>query len=235
MKSDLKYRQYLKFLIPTVVYKSLTETAHARYLTAAWSFGLIIAGYLILSSQNILTIITPGVYYPFPVSDKRIPIQLTAFDRVHGTEITTLKLILPAQNSADFARRIAFLINEPSLIQDKSLDKEFKDVDNQADLGFSVKKIWTLPDLALPGKSQMIIDLRKDTVLQEVARFTESRGEDKERTIIYLDRYFTSLAETILKNDVTVSSVQFKLDGISDEIPGMQFPLNEIHTLESFK
>jgi hypothetical protein len=235
MKDFKKYLQYARYLIPTVAYDILTGNPRRRFLTASWSVGFIVAGYLILSSQNILTVITPGLYYKFPVMDKREPIELTGFHRVHGTEISTNKLVLRSGDSVEFARRIAFLINEPALIHDKNLDSEFKDVDNQADLGYCIKKIWLHSTKGKPGFGALMIDLRESTMIQEALRFTESRGDDKIKSAVYLDRYFTALAETILKNDSKVSTVQFMIDGQSKEIAGMHFSLKNPHSLADFK
>ncbi len=217
-------RKYFKYAVPSRAYELLTQSARARYLTASWSLGIVVLGFLILSGQGLFTVLMPGAYYPWPVQDRRTPVTLTGFDRVTGKETSTRRLILPSADSVVFARRIAYLINEPALIQDKNLDTEFRDLDNQAELAFSVKKIW------LKGNAELLIDIRESTMLEEVRKFAESRGEPAAKEPEYLDRYFYALTRSVLENDSQVQSVRFFIDGVSKDIPGMNFKLSKEHT-----
>lgn len=201
-------------------WKSLHEHAQTRFLTMAWSFVIVFGALMILSGSNPFRLLIPGLTFPWPVRDARVPVRIFQIPRGSETPTPVERRLLIEPSVERNAERVAVAISTLAEAED---DRSTLIVEPLPDIGFALRKAWYRAD-----RGELILDFRKRTIQEEVDRFFRGRTDagKKERGKI-LDLYFTALTQSIFSALPAPKTIIFLIDGQNASIEDMSFKLTE--------
>ncbi|EQA61565.1 LIC_10740 family protein [Leptospira alexanderi] len=209
------------------------------FLTYAW-IGIILffTSFILTGNSPFITLI-PFSLYDVGNRDHRTEITLYASDGERRVFPIRRKVLL---ENEEFRHKTMTLIGEisESSYFDKTLTNDkgeyYKSIKRLPEIQYAVKAIWKNGGI-------LILDFRKST-LQEIlsemkfridytyARRMNENEKQKEivrKKMALLDSTFLALEKTIFENFQDIQSVEYRLDGLSESIPGMEYSLNLSH------
>ncbi len=203
-------------------FQSLAVNPDTRYHTVLWSIVVVFVGFFGLAGSSPYNLLIPFVGFEHPSRDGREVVQIYGANR-SGQGLVPMERPFYRDGDAEGElRRLATLIALPQEVgvQDRSL--AYSDVEPLPDFGQAIRKIWRLP---AGGKTRVIVDLRRETIEQELAEFLLSRRDAAEQRLLFMDEFFTAYTASIFRYSADASSVEFLLDGKRESIEGMRFDL----------
>ncbi|MBM9578322.1 N-acetylmuramoyl-L-alanine amidase [Leptospira sp. 201903070] len=225
------------------LFRTATEDGVSRrtlFLTYAWIGVILFFTSFILAGHNPFITLVPFSLYEVGNRDPRTEITIYGSDGERQVFPVRRKVLLEED---EFRRKTMTLIGEIS--ESSYFDKAFasgkgehyKNLKRLPEIQYAVKAIWK-------NGNTLILDFRKST-LQEILSGMKFRidytyvqqqmkEEDKQKEIArkkmaLLDSTFIALEKTVFENFSDIQSVEYRLDGLPETIPGMEYSLNLSH------
>ncbi|MDH5656224.1 MAG: hypothetical protein OEZ34_09965, partial [Spirochaetia bacterium] len=185
-------------------------------------------GFFVLARVNPFRFIIPGLVYPIPVRDSREVQEIYLFSSEEKILKKIKKKLYISESIEQNIKNLSFAISGH-----KELREEvylFSDAEILPNLGYAVKKVWFYNE---NQSGKLIIDLREETLEEELALFFKDRQFPEYKTKSYfLDAYFDSLTRSILSIEKDVKIVIYLIDGEGKRLPDMRFNLAAPHISE---
>lgn len=226
--SDSMKSIFAPFAFVKKIFHRILREDRVRILSFYWSIAIIFLSFAILSSSNPFRLLVPGLAWQMPGHDWRSKVKLYGVDRNTGVLIPTTRLILKDKEPHILIRRIAEAVGSvPSLAERKYLDHS-SGTEVLPSLGLAIKRGWVLEQ---NGKKRILVDLRKETLENEMAFFLRERSASEEKRQHYMDGFFKALTYSILSILDDYESVEYTIDGTPHStFPGMTFDLSKTYT-----
>ncbi|MDV6235977.1 N-acetylmuramoyl-L-alanine amidase [Leptospira ellisii] len=224
------------------LFRTATEDGVSRktvFLTYSWIGVVLFFTSFILAGHNPFVTLVPFSLYEVANRDPRSEITIYGSDGERNVFPVRRKVLWEGD---EFRHKTLTLIGEigESSYFDKTVEsgkgEHYKNLKRLPEIQYAVKSVWK-------RGNGLILDLRKST-LQEIVSGMKFRidytyaqqmsEEQKQREIVrkkmaLLDSTFLALEKTIFENFQDVQSVEYKLDGLSEAIPGMEYSLDSQH------
>lgn len=210
--------------------RDLAEKPDTRYRTVLGALGIVFVALFSLASINPFTLLVPGLYYYPPMPAGTNQITLHGISQRTG-EIIRVKRLVDLDEDRPLEERalqIAHAVSRPLELSENRAAKRYEDLEPLPPLALSVRKIWYLSE-----KKQLILDLRRETLLEETRLFLQERGNDSVRRYYLLDGYFGALTPSLFAALPEVKSVQYLLDGRTESLEGMRYDLALTRTAQT--
>ena len=205
---------------------ALDQNPKTRFLTVAWSFCIIFVAVSSLSSSNPLSLLAPGLAFPFPVTDQRQSVELLGISSAEQKVLPVTRKMLIGPSVEANVQKIALLVSQPLGFTELSAVK-YSDLKPLPMLGLAVRKVWFLKETG-----HLVIDMRSRTLQEEFERFVKERSAAG-NPYHYLDGYFMALTGSVFQVQKEVRSISYLLDGKSGAWREMEFDLSLTRTRET--
>lgn len=206
-------------------HQRLMNDQSLRFKTVCWSLVITFVSICILSNSNPFRLLIPGWAVALPAVEQRAYVRVYGISRDSGQPVAATRPVSLDGGMEERLQRVAFLVNQPMGLDEKQFDESYRSLDFLPDLGYAIKRIWFVENLA---GGLVIVDLRKETVMQELDSFYRARqstAEDSDEMQL-ADAYFISYTASIFSVEDKAQAVQYLLDGQSAALPGMRFDLS---------
>lgn len=203
-------------------FQRLATEPDTRYHTVLWSIVVVFVGFFGLAGSSPYNLLIPFLGFEHPSRDGREVVRIYGANR-SGQGLVAMERPFYRDGDAESElRRLATLIALPQEVgvQDRAL--AYSDVEPLPDFGQAIRKIWRLPS---GGKTRVIVDLRRETIEQELAEFLLSRRDAAEQRLLFMDEFFAAYTASIFRYSADAASVEYLLDGKRESIAGMRFDL----------
>ncbi|PJZ58979.1 LIC_10740 family protein [Leptospira barantonii] len=225
------------------LFRTATEDGVSRktlFLTYAWIGVVLFFTSFILAGNSPFVTLVPFSLYEVGNRDPRTTITIYGSDGERQVFPVQRKVLLEDEEYRHKTMTLIGEISESSYF-DKTLEsgkgEHYKNLKRLPEIQYAVKAIWK-------NGGVLILDFRKST-LQEILSGMKFRidytyvqqnmkEEDKQKEIArkkmaLLDSTFLALEKTVFENFSDVQSLEYRLDGLSERIPGMEYSLDSTH------
>ncbi|EKR43287.1 hypothetical protein LEP1GSC107_1444 [Leptospira interrogans serovar Grippotyphosa str. UI 12769] len=224
------------------LFRTASEDGVSRktlFLTYSWIGVVLFFTSFILSGNSPFITLVPFSLYELGNRDHRTEITIYVSDGERQVFPVRRKVLLEDE---EFRHKTMILIGEisESSYFDKTLEggkgEHYKNLKRLPEIQYAVKAIWK-------NGGTLILDFRKST-LQEILSgmkfridYTYARrmnDDEKQKEIArkkmaLLDSTFLALEKTVFENFQDIQSVEYRLDGLSENISGMEYSLDLSH------
>ncbi|HMV44657.1 MAG TPA: hypothetical protein PK079_08670 [Leptospiraceae bacterium] len=223
-----------------------TKSNKFRFFFISSSAGILFFIIFILVGKNPFSLLVPFYFYDLPSIDKRTEITLFISDGKNNLLKSKRKVLL-AEN--DLRRNLNIIIGELS-------QAPYEDVIETTEENVFPKKLPNIrnPILIswfLESEKKLIIDLDEEVIQKEISNIrirVDANDDDldekqkKEEEELEKKRYaelqvakmkilnttLQALEKTIFANFPSIESIEFKINGHSKELAGLEYKLSEI-------
>jgi hypothetical protein len=253
--------QKIKKIYPSFYNKATqnsgTKKFYFLFLSTILTLNFFLGFYL--TEKNPFSLLIPLTFFELdlPLADKRIPIKLYFSDGSGTVFPTERRVMIDLENIRSSVMTLAIEISRPPYYEvEQNLNKKNVNINIKKlpNIHYSIKTIWKY------NQDQLIIDLRESSLRAELdsmkVRIEKTTYEIKEendsdsklidpneiesqnKDDIYklkmrlLYSTFLVLEKTIFDNYPYIKKIEYRLDGIKKNFPGLEYNLEETKNRE---